>query len=524
MKKRLLLLCLPLFFAACKKNNAPIAEPEKVDTSTSQPVVENADYTSEYTNNLNVVYFVPTDNPALPDYERRLSEILLAGQKFYGDEMQRNGYGNKTFGLLKNSTQTRVKIITIQGKLTKNSYTSSTYGNIIDEVNAYFAANPTASTGAHTLIICPDNGIDNPFFGVGKNCLAKDYAEFDIKYLGTTTYNFTKYYGGLMHELGHGLNLPHNHARESAVATLGTALMGSGNTTLGKTPTFLTEADCAILNTNQIFQKQSSITYYGPVTAGIKKMYAYYSAAKDAIIASGKFDSSVPVSNVTYYVDPNVNNEGVGVNKDYNAVTWRSNVIGTDSFYVELPLSELNSTYKNNPAELKVKLIHQNGNITNTTYNFNILNGIPDINILPPIDKTGWSVLSVSSQEPTYEASKVIDDNLSTFWFARFSQPAAKLPHNLIIDMGKQLQADGLTINQRQDVYRMVKNVEVLISADNVSWVSTGEYVVPNVKTLSKLPFDALKTFRYFKIIVKSNYDTVEPDKSCIAEVGIYKN
>lgn len=511
--------CLTLMFAGCKKMNEATLPVEPV---AAVPQKSTITYSSDYVNNLNVVYFVPADNPALPDYERRLSEILLAGQKYYADEMKRNGYGDKTFGLLKDNTLNRVKIITIKGKLTKDNYTSATYTKILDEINAYFATNPTESTGVHTLIICPDNNIDNPFFGVGKNCFAKDYAEFDIKYLGTNTFNFTKYYGGLMHELGHGLNLSHNRARVSVVPVLGTALMGSGNTTLGLTPTFLTEADCAILNTNQIFQKQSSIASYGTVTASIKRIHAYYSVAKGAIVASGRFNSSVPVTNVTCYLDPNYNNEGVGVNKDYNAITWRSNVIAADSFYVELPLNEVPDLYKNNPAELKVKLIHENGNITNTTYDFNFLNGIPDINIVPGPDKSGWRVLNVSSEEAGNEASKMIDDNLSTFWFARVSAPAAKLPHYIVVDMGKSLQAEGLTINQRQDVYRMVKNIEVLISTDNINWVSAGNYVVPNVKTLSKLPFGISKSFRYFKVIVKSNYDTVEPDKSCIAEMGLY--
>ncbi|QIL38212.1 discoidin domain-containing protein [Pedobacter sp. HDW13] len=513
MKKTFLWLCLPLFFAACTKN-VPV---EIVETSTPVAVVDTG-FTSDHTYNLNVVYFVPTDNPAKPEYERRLSEILLKLAKFYGDQMQANGYGFKTFGLLTKLNKTRIKIVTIPAKLTADKYTNANLTGIITEVEAYFTAHPGEKSGEHTLIISPDNKIDNPYVGYGKYCFWPDKGEDGVVLGGQ---------GGLAHELGHGLNLPHNRQRESRIndPNYGTSLMGSGNGTYGKSPTFLTEADCAILNTNQIFQKQSPITYYGAVTAGIKRMYASYSATKGAIIASGRFTSNVAVTNVTYYLDPNYNNEGVGVNKDYNAVTWRSDVIGTDSFYVELPMTEMNNTYKaNNPAELKVKLIHENGVVTNTTYDFNFLNNLPVINITPGPDKSAWRVINVSSEEATYEGLKVIDDNLSTFWFAKFSQPAAILPHYLIIDMNKQLQADGLTINQRQDVYRMVKNVEVLISTDNINWESTGNYVVPNVKTASKLAFDSTKTFRYFKVLVKSNYDTAEPNKSCIAELGIYKN
>ena len=513
MKKTSLLLCLPLFFAACTKN-VPV---EIVEPPTPTAVVDTG-FASDHKYNLNVVYFVPTDNPALPDYERRLSDIMLKTAKYYGDQMQMNGYGYKTFGLLTKLNKTRVKIITIPAKLTKDKYTHANLAGIISEIEAYFTAHPGERSGEHTLIISPDNKIDNPYVGYGRNCFWPDKGEEATSISGL---------GGLTHELGHCLNLPHNRQRESRIndPSYGTSLMGSGNGTYGKSPTFLTEADCAILNTNQVFQTNPTITYYGAVTASIKKMYASYSATKGAIIVSGRFTSSILVTDVAYYVDPNVNNEGAGVNHDYNAVTWATKIIGTDSFYVELPMTEMRNTDKaNNPAELKVKLVHENGIITNTTYDFNFLNNIPIINITPGPDKSGWKVIGVSSEEATYEASKIIDDNLGTFWFAKFSQPAAKLPHHLVVDMGKQLQADGLTINQRQDVYRMVKNVEILTSTDNTNWVSAGDYVAPNVKAASKLPFSAAKTFRYFKIIVKSNYDTVEPDKSCIAEMSIYKN
>ncbi len=105
MKKLIWLFCLPFLFAGCKK-----METAKVTTTTKAVSTVDSTYTSDHQYNLNVVYFVPTNNPALPDYERRLSDILLKGQKFYGDNMQTNGYGYKTFGLLTNSTKDHIKI------------------------------------------------------------------------------------------------------------------------------------------------------------------------------------------------------------------------------------------------------------------------------------------------------------------------------------------------------------------------------------------------------------------------------
>ncbi len=512
-------MCLPLFFAACTKN-VPV---ETVETTTPVATVDTG-FTSDHKYNLNVVYFVPTDNPAKPEYERRLSDIMLSAQTYYGNQMKLNGYGFKTFGLFTNPSKTRIKIITIPAKYTYDKYTTDHLNDIVAEVEAYFTAHPGSKSGEHSLVISPSipSGIGNPYVGYGKYCFWPDRGEEVTSTTGL---------GGLMHELGHGINLDHNRQRESRIndPNYGTSLMGSGNGTYGKSPTFLTEADCAILNTNQVFQTNTSITYYGAVTAKIKRMYASYSTTKGAIIVSGRFTSSVPVTNVTYYLDPNNNNEGVGVNKDYNAVTWSTKVIGLDSFYVEMPMTEMNNSYKaNNPAELKVKLIHENGRITNTTFNFNFLNNIPVINIAPSgFDKSDWKVIDFSSQETVIEnkpASYMIDDDINSFWFAKHSSPAAVLPHYVTIDLARSSTADGFTIRQRAGAYRAVKDVEILTSSDNQAWTSAGNFVVPKVDTESKIPFASAKTFRYFKIIVKSNYDTAEPNKSCIAEIGLYKN
>ena len=48
---------------------------------------------------LNVIYFHGNDSKPVPDYERRISELLLYLQQYYGKEMARNGRGAHSFGL-----------------------------------------------------------------------------------------------------------------------------------------------------------------------------------------------------------------------------------------------------------------------------------------------------------------------------------------------------------------------------------------------------------------------------------------
>lgn len=517
MKRKLLLLIPVLIsFMACKKAIDPSG-----GGSTPTDVVTTADgYSSDHVHNLNLVYFIPNDLDTLPGYQKRLSDLMLWGQKFYKDEMARNGYADKTFGLFTSPTK-GVKITVIRGTKPKSGYPySGGNGAVAQEINAYFTAHPAENTSAHTLVIIPryefkadGTPSGGPFYGTGKWCYALDYEGMDIKNLGKTDADgkrFSVWFGGMMHELGHGLNLPHNCQKVSENATLGMALMWAGNGTLGISPTFLTATDAAILNVNQVFNKGDKASY-GAVKASISKIHAKYEPSKSAIVVSGRYISDVKVNSVVYYNDPNVNNEGIGVNRDYNATTWESKAIGVDSFYVEMPISELK--YKDgNPYELKVKLVHDNGNVTETIYNYEFVNGIPVLNFSSrdELSKTGWNVLNVSSQETAEEdgkAANLIDGVINTYWHSQYSGTTAAYPHSFTIDMAAAKLVTGISLTQRNGLQRAIKDFEIQYSTDGASFVSAGSYVLANVNGAQYVNLPAKQTFRYFKIIAKSSYD-----------------
>jgi hypothetical protein len=530
MKRKLLLLIPVLIsFMACKK---------AVDTAggggtPADPITTVDGYSSDHIHNLNLVYFIPNDLDTLPGYQKRLSDLMLWGQKYYKDEMARNGYADKTFGLF-TSPAKGVKIIVIRGTKPKSSYPySGGNGAVSQEINAYFTAHPTENTSAHTLVIIPryefkadGTPSGGPFYGTGKWCYALDYEGMDIKNLGKTDADgkrFSVWFGGMMHELGHGLNLPHNCQKVSENETLGMALMWAGNGTLGISKTFLTATDAAILNVNQIFNKDDK-PRYGAVKASISKIHANYDAGKASIVVSGKFTSDIKVNSVVYYNDPNVNNEGTGVNHDYNATTWESKAIGVDSFYVEMPISDLK--YKDgSPYELKVKLVHDNGNVTETIYNYEFVNGIPVIKFSSrdELSKTGWNVINVSSQETADEDGKsanLIDGMINTYWHSQYSGTTATYPHSFTVDMAAAKQVKGISITQRNGLQRAVKDLEILYSTDGTSFVSAGSFVLANVNGAQYINLPSPQTIRYYKIIAKSSYDG-QPF-AALSEVGAY--
>lgn len=529
----LVFLFVQLIFliVSCKKD---LKQPE---AKAVEPV-KTINYTSNQARNLNIVYFVPADLNPYADYERRISEIMLAGQKYFAEQMNLNGYGSKTFALLKDDANARVKIITIKGKLSRDNYKSETHNAILQEVNAYFSANPAEKSSDHTLIILPAlylnanstlplDGI-NPYFGIGKSCYVLDYPNFDYKYFGTDLYDFTKWYGGLFHELGHALNLPHNHAKKSEMAVKGTALMGAGNYTLGKTPTFLTAADCAVLNVNQVFNADTK-AYYGQVNAGVSSIESTYNSNTSSINLTGKFISDVPVNQILYFNDPEtVADGGTGANKDYNAIAWTSKPIGLNEFKIDIPISDLIEKADGIKYELRVKLVHENGHVTQTSYNYLFNMGVPvlDFSTKPEINKQGWKISSFSSEELSGEGTingrvnTLIDGNASTYWHSRWTGTSTSYPHEFVVDMGLANTIKGFTLTQRSGLSRAIKDFELLSSVDGVNFVSIKNFTATNSNGSQYFTFDTSRTFRYFKVVSKSAWDGQA--YASIAEVGMF--
>ena len=318
---------------------------------------------------LNVVYFLGSDTEPVPDYERRLSELLLYLQQFYGREMQRHGYGARSFGLDIKSPG-RVNIIEYKAKNPAAHYPYENGGGwkAAQELEEFFKANPDRKKSQHTLVIMPTwndekNGPDNPggvpFYGMGRNCCALDYPAFDIKHLGQKTREgqlLTKWYGGLAHELGHGLNLPHNHQTASDGKKYGTALMGAGNYTFGTSPTFLTPASCALLDACEVFSVTPAQKFYeGRPEVEIKDTAISFKG--DQILISGSYKSPQTVKALNVYVqDP-----PYAVNQDYDAVSF-SQRLGKKSgkFSMKIDKKELDGL-TNNEFRISLMFILANG-------------------------------------------------------------------------------------------------------------------------------------------------------------------
>jgi hypothetical protein len=329
--------------------------------------------------NLNIIYFVPKDNPEVPDYKNRLSRLLIYFQEYIKEEMDRNGFGKKTFGLSVDSSDAnspKVNIITIHGKLGEKDYDYESATTILNEINSYKEQHPKEfSSEYHNLIILPERSDKGrqPFFGWGKSCFALDNPNIRVEEIKTTTSN---YIGGMLHELGHGLNLPHNKAKVSEQKTLGTSLMGAGNNTFGRKPTFITEQSAAILNRNEVFQSESKMEFYELIESSLDIRLGYNSDSK-VIQIDGNFQTDKKVVSILYLLDPNVENEGTGGNHDYNAIGWQKPAPSDNNLKMDIPTNELEHT-EDIPYELRVTLVFENGTLNTDTFLFHFKDGKPD--------------------------------------------------------------------------------------------------------------------------------------------------
>jgi len=378
-----LMLAALLCLISCKKkelNDSPDTGRSKITQRTDSL----SDYTSPVPYNLNVIYFIGKDRTPDSNYRQRISSYMLQCQDFYRDWMDKNGYGKLTFGLLKNS-KNLIKITTITGVNDQAYYVSAKSGVIRSEVDAYFAAHPSEKTSETLLMIlgCKDHDDANgrAFFGYvgGNSCFAVDYPTmFDDAKAGKTAY-----VGGLFHELGHGLGLAHNGGLKTDCAANGTSLMGAGNTSYLKTPTFLTRADCATLANNQCFSTATKTGWYATPVTSISSFHA--KVQDNSIIVSGKFTTNTKVNSLNFYNDPgtydaNGNIQDIGVNKDYDTSVWTSPPVGLDSFYVAMPFSEFRTNH-DGPYQLNVRLQQENGSFQTKSYKYKVVSGTPVFDI-----------------------------------------------------------------------------------------------------------------------------------------------
>jgi hypothetical protein len=528
---------IAVFLTNCDKPDDLIEE-QQDEKKDDEPTL--GDYISDYPHNLNVVYFVPSDSDPLYDYHRRLSGIMLHMQEWFKKEMKYYGFGEKTFGMEVNEKDASyVRIIIVKGKEGKASYPYEGGGSKAGaEIEAYFSAHPDEKASDHTIVFMPslegEHGWDAggvPFYGMGRSCYVLDYKYFDIStWMDGTKEGKSNWIGGTIHELGHGLNLPHNQHR---VNDGWLSMMSWGNHDYNYNPDniHLTKASAAILNNCQVFSKDPAHVFYDAEPSHTIKSFRIYADDTNLYLRC-KFTAEVPVNAVIAYNDPKTSAD----DSNYNAISWcTTNVMNGDSISMVMPLNGINPEYKSNPFDLSVRFCHENGNFSYESFKYEYKNGKPDIDVnikeITKLDNSNWMVAGFSSEEASGEGSDngriihAIDNNTSTFWHSEWSGASPNYPHYFIIDMGQLETVNGFTFIHRNNKYNgRPKDITIETSNDNTSWKNQGSYELSDQSLEQMVELTQASTFRYFKVTITTGYNEGGEDVffTHLAEIGAY--
>lgn len=121
-------------------------------------------------------------------------------------------------------------------------------------------------------------------------------------------------------------------------------------------------------------------------------------------------------------------------------------------------------------------------------------------------DRSAWSVAEVSSVEPSNPVNYVLDGNVNTWWFTQWRAAQPPPPHHIVIDMGTSKKVHGVYIIPLKQASGNPKDIEVLVSEDNIQWTAAAQTTLTNDPVRQDVYFDAPVQGRYFKVIINNSY------------------
>jgi len=353
---------------------------------------------------LRVIYFYAKDRKTLKNHIDRWNGILSDIQEFYRSEMSNLGYGEVTITLEKKKG--KLKLHEVKGKEEDKSYSYKSGSKIRGEVFEALRAKGLDPDRETLLIVCGLSKTEDkkvtiysPYYGMGANHIRGICFTADMEWLSVvglkpdpdkitlqvkehrgyepfTLGRFnTVYIGGTIHELGHGLSLPHNLATKEE-AKRGTALMGAGNYTYRKEwrnqgkGSFLTHSSAIRLLVHPLFNGTSTKTSEAPNLRFLELKVTYL---ENQIQIAGKIESDIPaIAMVAYNDRENKGQRGYMVNNNYDATSWTSVISPGKEFKINI------SDLRAGNHQIRLVAVHANGAVTTKRMHYSMTDGSVD--------------------------------------------------------------------------------------------------------------------------------------------------
>lgn len=137
--------------------------------------------------------------------------------------------------------------------------------------------------------------------------------------------------------------------------------------------------------------------------------------------------------------------------------------------------------------------------------------GSLDASSMQLLDRSGWTVLDASSEEPRegdwgHSGLKeaCIDDDLNTFWGTDWSTSHPQPPHWITIDLGKSTHIQGVAVQAREEGYDGPKTMYLEVSDNGSDWTMAGEFKdIPSAGQFRSFMPEAVDG-RYVKLTITS--------------------
>lgn len=400
-------LLLVVFFAACIFGSAGAwasdLDEERGQVKAALKILEawQQDQPEPGERLLHIVCWTPSDRELPADYQSRLTRIMEHIQAFYASEMERYGMPDRTIRLPYRDKQLRLHLV--RGKHETDHYAMESGSEIRRECLPVLKEAGIDAENETIFILCNLATWDaeklrfshnSPYYAGGSfrsgTAWQLDSPELDTLnlklkqpmiqdgqygHISLGKHN-SIFIGGMAHELGHALGLPHCTARPDE-SVKGEALMGSGNRTYGDelrqegAGSFLTLAHALRLASHPQFS--GSVKGMNlQATAEVSSLQI--EAKGKSIHVSGIVKADPPVYAMVAYFDP----EG---GSDYDATTASTVPLADGKFQLS---SDALRPGKN--GELRLFPLHVNGSAagqmssTSFRYSYGVnSDGTPDL-------------------------------------------------------------------------------------------------------------------------------------------------